>query len=291
MEHGLGAAFTDVNGDGRADLYVANDLDPNRLYVNVRPTAARSASASRARGRGRRRPERWHGSRRRRRERRRSARPLRDELPPPAARRLREPRSGLGFADARPGFAQAFDTTLAGWGASWADLDLDGRLDLALANGAIPVTDLAMDAEPVKVLGGPGGEVADVSAGVGLGEGPLASTGGAGRADYDNDGDLDLAVGSIGGPLVLLRNSGAEGHWLEVELRPFAPGQGHGGAPRRAQARPGVAGRGELPVLRGSAHPLRARGGDAGTRAGRPLPERAGRSPSNVAVDRAVGLD
>ena len=26
--------FTDVNGDGRPDLYVANDLDPNRLYVN-----------------------------------------------------------------------------------------------------------------------------------------------------------------------------------------------------------------------------------------------------------------
>ena len=26
--------FTDVNGDGRPDLYVANDLDPNRLYLN-----------------------------------------------------------------------------------------------------------------------------------------------------------------------------------------------------------------------------------------------------------------
>ena len=35
VEHGLGAAFTDVDGDGRVDLYVANDLDPNRLYVNV----------------------------------------------------------------------------------------------------------------------------------------------------------------------------------------------------------------------------------------------------------------
>ncbi len=35
VDHGLGVAFTDFNGDGRVDLYVANDLDPNRLYENV----------------------------------------------------------------------------------------------------------------------------------------------------------------------------------------------------------------------------------------------------------------
>ena len=35
FSHGLGATFTDVNGDGRPDIYVANDEDPNQLYVNV----------------------------------------------------------------------------------------------------------------------------------------------------------------------------------------------------------------------------------------------------------------
>src|SRR4051794_6107959 len=35
FDHGLGATFVDVNHDGRPDLYVANDEDPNRLYVNV----------------------------------------------------------------------------------------------------------------------------------------------------------------------------------------------------------------------------------------------------------------
>ena len=35
LDHGLGATFTDVNGDGRPDLFVANDLDPNRLYLNL----------------------------------------------------------------------------------------------------------------------------------------------------------------------------------------------------------------------------------------------------------------
>jgi hypothetical protein len=35
---------------------------------------------------------------------------------------------------------------------------------------------------------------------------------------------MDIAINSIGGPLVLLRNTGAKGHWLEVELGRFAPG-------------------------------------------------------------------
>ena len=35
LDHGLGASFVDVDRDGRLDLYVANDLDPNRLYLNV----------------------------------------------------------------------------------------------------------------------------------------------------------------------------------------------------------------------------------------------------------------
>ena len=63
-----------------------------------------------------------------------------------------------------------------------------------------------------------------MSAGVGLANGPVVNGRGLAAADYDNDGDLDVAVGSIAGPLVLLRNSGAAGHWLEVQLRTFAPG-------------------------------------------------------------------
>ena len=35
FSHGLGATFLDVNHDGRPDLYVANDEDPNQLYVDV----------------------------------------------------------------------------------------------------------------------------------------------------------------------------------------------------------------------------------------------------------------
>ena len=47
---------------------------------------------------------------------------------------------------------------------------------------------------------------------------------GLATADFVNDGDLDVAVNSIGGRIVLLRNDAPKRHWLEVRLRSFAPG-------------------------------------------------------------------
>ena len=115
-----------------------------------------------------------------------------------------------------------------GWGTSWADLDLDGDLDLVVANGGIPVTSLARDAQRVRVLenlaGSRGTRFAAADGGVGLEGVPRVNGRGLATADYDNDGDVDVAVNSIGGRLLLLRNDGAPGHWLEVRLRTFAPG-------------------------------------------------------------------
>jgi enediyne biosynthesis protein E4 len=47
---------------------------------------------------------------------------------------------------------------------------------------------------------------------------------GLAAADYDNDGRVDIAINSIGGPLLLLHNTSDAGHWLEVDVRPFSPG-------------------------------------------------------------------
>jgi hypothetical protein len=103
---------------------------------------------------------------------------------------------------------------------SWLDVDLDGDLDLALANGAIPITNLAKDAQRIQVLENREGEFVAASPSAG----PRVNGRGLAAADYDNDGDVDLAINSIGGPLVLLRNTGADGNWLEVQLESFSPG-------------------------------------------------------------------
>jgi ASPIC and UnbV/FG-GAP-like repeat len=223
VDHSLGAVFTDVNGDGRPDLYVANDLDPNRLYMNVPGgplgfhfveegrqwgvsdrNAGMGIAAQDYSGDGR--PDLFVTDSR---------------TQGHAAFRT---TAGPSFSNAGSVFAPAIGANGTGWGDSWIDLANNGRLDLVLANGAIPVTNLKKDAGPIQVLENMGGGFADASAAVGLRPGPLVNGRGLAAADYDNDGRVDIAVNSIGGPLILLHNTGATGHWLEVGLAKFAPG-------------------------------------------------------------------
>ena len=229
--HGLGAVFTDVDRDGRVDLYVANDADPNQLYRNVPqpgsslgfrfdevarragvddPNAGMGIAAADFSADGR--PDLFVTNSRRQLH---------------AAYRSEQLARGRSFVDARPELAAPFGTTSTGWGTSWVDLNLDGDLDLVVANGAIPVVNLARDAQRIAALenlAGPGKGARFAPAAVAFQRAPRVNGRGLAAADYDNDGDLDIAVNAIGGRLILLENKTRRGHWLEVRLRSFAPG-------------------------------------------------------------------
>jgi hypothetical protein len=237
FRHGLGALFTDYNGDGRPDLYVANDEDPNDLYENVPWPGGASADPE---GLGFRFEERgtaegvddpyagmgiasgdYNG------DGRLDLFVTNSRREPYAVFRHRTGPGAPAFRDGRSALRSAYAGS-AGWGASWVDLALNGRPDLVLANGDVPITSLAKDAAPIRVL-------SDLSAnrnsrrfsnvGVdGLRGSPRVNGRGLAAADYDNNGTVDIAVGSIGGRLVLLRNTGDVGHWLDVELASFSPG-------------------------------------------------------------------
>ena len=102
------------------------------------------------------------------------------------------------------GLARSFGSMGAGWG----DVDLDGRVDLYLANGG----PIMARFEPNILLHNREEGFADVTDQAGVGN--LGKGHGATFADYDNDGDLDLYAG-IGGhypgdlwPNSLYRNDG-----------------------------------------------------------------------------------
>ena len=237
FRHGLGALFTDYNGDGRPDLYVANDEDPNQLYENVPWPGGAAADPA---GLGFRFVERgaaegvddpyagmgiasgdYNGD----------GRPdlfvTNSRREPYALLRRRTASKGPAFREARSALRSAYAGS-AGWGAAWVDLALNGRPDLVLANGDIPITSLTKDAGRTRVLSdlsadGASRRFANVGV-AGLSRTPPVNGRGLAAADYDNNGTVDIAVGSIGGRLVLLRNTGATGHWLEVKPATFSPG-------------------------------------------------------------------
>ncbi len=210
-DHSLGAVFTDANA-----RRAARPLRRERRGSEP-PLRQRAGRAARRPLRRFRRRRRGRGSKRRhgrgRGGRRTSSSPTR------ATRGT--PSSAARDAASSPAPAASLPTNVtAGWGAGWVDLANSGRLDLVVANGSIPVTNLRRDARRIQVLVPRGSSFVDA----GLLQGLRVNGRGLAAADFDNDGRVDVAVNTIGGRLLLLRNTGAAGHWLEVRLGRFAPG-------------------------------------------------------------------
>jgi len=114
--------------------------------------------------------------------------------------------------------------TLA-FGCFFFDYDLDGRLDLFVANGHVENDISAVQpsvtyAEPPHLFRGlPGGRFEEATGSAGADFARPVVGRGAAYADYDGDGDLDIAYTANNGPAVLLRNDGGNANgWIRVRL-------------------------------------------------------------------------
>ena len=209
----LGVAIFDYDQDGWPDILVANDTQPNKLYKNLRngkfkDVAVEAGLAFSTEGKARAGmgldTGDFDGS----------------GKPGVAITNFDNEMIGLyravtgnAFDDVAvaAGLGAASKNTL-GFGCAFFDVDLDGDLDLAVANGHIDDTvrnirgNVGYAQAAQMFLNWGGGKFRDVAAQVGGGfEKPRVGRGLA-IGDFDRDGDLDVLMTTNNGAASLFRN-------------------------------------------------------------------------------------
>lgn len=224
--NGLGVALDDFDGDGWPDLYVTNDGTPNQLWINQGDghfvdEALLAGAAVNMMGTA----EAGMGAA--------AADVDADGDPDLFMTHLRGEthtlylNQGGFFIDHTAGAGLAAPVVaFTGFGTGFADFDHDGHLDLFVTNGRVvqtlaPIVEGKPFAEPNQLFRGQGnGRFEEVSPRGGTNVELVENGRAAAFADYDNDGDIDIAVVNNGGPAQLLRNScGSRGQWVMFRLK------------------------------------------------------------------------
>jgi len=219
----FGVVATDVNNDGRMDLFVANDTMPNFLFINkgdgkfeevgLAAGVAFSESGKARSGMGVDATD-YDGD------------GWQDLFVANIEQEffsLYHNQKDLTFTD-EPGEIAPATQFLSGWGLRFFDYDNDGYPDLFLVNGH-PDDFIEMHNARVHYRELPlmfhnsGKSFVNVSAQSGSVFSKSFSGRGMAIGDFDNDGDLDVLISNNGEPSVLLRNEGGNrNNWIGLQL-------------------------------------------------------------------------
>ena len=222
----LGVVATDVNNDGRMDLFVSNDTEPNFLFLNLGDNRWREAGfeaqvAYSMDGQARSGMgvdavdidgDGWEDL-------------FVANIDHERFSLYRNTGHGM-FVDVALESEIGRDTLfLSGWGVKFFDFDNDGLPDLLLVNGHPDdmiehSMQLVKYKEPLLLFRQENKRLDNISAEAG----PVFSRSFAGRGlaigDYNNDGRIDALVGVNGdAPLLLRNNAGRGNRWVGLKLQ------------------------------------------------------------------------
>jgi hypothetical protein len=223
----LGVTMIDSDIDGWPDLFVANDTQPNKLYRNLRTgtfkdVAVEAGLAFSTEGKARAGMGADTGDF--------------DNSGTPGIAVTNFDNEMIGlfrpqgrglFEDValRAGVGAPSRNSL-GFGCAFADLDLDGDLDLVVANGHIDETvrnirgNVGYAQPPHLFLNQGNGTFRDAAADAGREFAQPRVGRGLACGDFDRDGDVDILVTTNNGPAVLFRNDqGAGNRFVRFHLR------------------------------------------------------------------------
>jgi hypothetical protein len=223
--YGLGVSTFDFDNDGWTDLYVANDSNPSALYRNnhdgtFTDVAVRSGCAYSQDGK----PQAGMGVAIGDYDRNGTMDVFKTNFAGDTSTLYSNTGNGL-CEDRTFSAGIGLNTRWLGWGTAFVDLDNDGWLDLFLTNGHVypEVRQIATEAgyEQRKVVyrNDGKGRFTDVSERLG----PPVTTPKAGRGtafgDFDNDGQIDVAIANVNDRPDLFRLTGDPSHhWVTLTL-------------------------------------------------------------------------
>jgi len=223
--YGLSVAASDLDNDGWPDIYVANDSAPATLYLNqkdgtfkdiaIEAGAALSAEAKPQAGMGVSIGDYNRDGNL-------------DVVKTNFAGDTDSLYTNLGggvFEDRTYPSGLGVNTRLLGWGVGFFDMDNDGWLDILMSNGHVypevdkSKTDLKYAEHKYLYRNLRNGRFEEVTNQGGPGIMENAPARGCAFGDYDNDGDLDIAVNCVNAIPQLLRcDSTLNRNWIKIKL-------------------------------------------------------------------------